>query len=319
MKALTVCLTLTFILPFIAQAKTEAELLREVQVGSEWGKVVARDALPNMNSSLARAAHAFGEFKGGSAFIIRTSDPIRLIFATNAHVMVDDNDLLAGDLSAYRSNPELACHERDSMERPIEKVRLGLMGITGKCKRVLGIWPDADFALFEAEFEGADAKVLNRNGVQVASSTMIEFGKELSMFGFGHFLNPGNPELELMYIRDQDCRVFSATNDFRFISDPDEFSPAKNKVWAFVLGCDVSWGDSGAAILDLSSGQLVGIIFTGKYPKNQSISLNPQAMEQLRSSPQETAWSNLNFGVPLAKILETIRSQPWPHSTEIRF
>lgn len=318
-KLLTNIFIFTFLFSALAQAKTEAELLKEIQVGEEWGKVVARQVLPNIHPSLARSARGVAEFKRGSAFIVQTKDSSRVIFATNAHVIVDEDDALAGDLSSYRSNAELACHNQDLMKEPVESVRLGLLGITGHCKRVLGIWPDIDFALFEAEFEGVDIENLNQYAIHFSTSLTIEFGKDLAMFGFGHFMNPGNPDLELMFIRDLNCRVFSSTNDFRFITDPDEFNPNKYKVWSFVLGCDVSWGDSGSPILDLNSGQLVGIIFTGKYPKNQSISLNPQVMERLRSSPQEIAWSNLNFGVPLVKILEVMRSQPWPNSKDIRF
>lgn len=310
-------LSFIFFLSSGASAKTEAELLLEVQVGTEWGKHVASKMLPNLPNHLSRVAHGVAEFKRGSAFIIRTSDPKRVILATNAHVMVDDNDVLAGDLGPYKGNLELACHDRDTMSEPVEKVRLGLLGITGRCKKVIGIWPSVDFALFEAEFSDVDASVLNAYAVDLPAKNKIEFGQQLAMFGFGHFLNPGDPELDLMYIRDKDCQVFSATNDFRYISDPDEYSPAKYKVWSFVLGCDVSWGDSGAPILDLMTGHLAGIIFTGKYPKNQNISLNASAMDRLRATPQETAWSNLNFGVPISKIIEIVRGQSWPESAGV--
>lgn len=317
MKIVIQLLALSIALSSVASAKTEEELLKEVQVGQEWGKKTAQQVLSSLSPSLARAARGIAEFKGGSAFIIKSNDSSRVIFATNAHVMVDDNSVLAGDLAAYRANTELACHDKDSMTEPVEKVRLGILGVTGRCKKVIGIWPAVDFAMFEAEFDEEDVTYLNQFSIQLPSVASVGFGQELAMFGFGHFLNPGNPDLDLMYIRDRDCRVFSSTNDFRYISDPDEFSPAKYKVWAFVLGCDVSWGDSGAPILDLETGHFVGIIFTGKYPKNQNVSLNPAVMDQLRSSPQEIAWSNLNFGVPLLKILEEIHSHLWPESLGI--
>lgn len=313
MKAL---LFLAFFCPLMAHAKTNDELLRELQVGSEWGKTVAAHAIRNLPSQLANAAHAVAEFKGGTAFLIQTNSH-RVVFATNAHVMVNDNDVLAGDLSQYRTNPALACHERDSMDRPIEKLRLSLLGISGECKKVIGIWPEIDFALFEADFAGMSADELNVFALSVAAQPDLRFGQSLAMFGYGHFLNPGDPDLALMYIRDQDCQVFSQTNDFRFISDPDDYSPGKTKVWAFVLGCEVTWGDSGAPILDFATGQFAGIIFTGKYPKDPEISLNPRVMEQLRHAPDELVWRNLNFGVPAAMIQKIINERPWPDSSNL--
>lgn len=140
----------------VSFAKTEAELLLEVQVGQEWGKTVASQVLPQLSKPIARVAHGIAEFKRGTAFVIRTADPKRVVFATNSHVMVDDNDVLAGDLSAYKTNLELACHDGDNMNNRVEKVRLGLLKIVGHCKKVIGIWPAVDFALFEAEFSESD-------------------------------------------------------------------------------------------------------------------------------------------------------------------
>lgn len=154
--------------------------------------------------------------------------------------MVDDNDVLAGDLSAYKTNLELACHDGDNMNNRVEKVRLGLLKIVGHCKKVIGIWPAVDFALFEAEFSESDTAKINSYAVDLPINKNVTFGQNLAMFGFGHFMNPGDPELELMYIRDRDCQIFSANNDFRYITDPDQYSPAKYKVWSFVLRCDVS-------------------------------------------------------------------------------
>ena len=62
----------------VSFAKTEAELLLEVQVGQEWGKTVASQVLPQLSKPIARVAHGIAEFKRGTAFVIRTADPKRV-------------------------------------------------------------------------------------------------------------------------------------------------------------------------------------------------------------------------------------------------
>ena len=297
--------SLCFLGPY-SHAKTEEELQREVQVGTTWGKTAVTLADLHPSDSMAHLALYVAEFKGGTAFLLRSMSN-KFYMATNAHVMVDDSDRLTGDLAHYAADSTLACHRDDTPNTQIEKARFGLIGIEVECKQVIGIWPDLDFAIFEIAVPEGQVAVLKGRGVSLSESTPLRVGQPLTMFGYGHFLNPGKDQLALMRIQDQDCRAFSPSADTRFITDPDQFSPGKYKVWAFVLGCDVSWGDSGAPIFDRSTGRFAGIIFTGVYPKNPDFSLNPTFLNSAAETYNEAVWSHLNFGVPASKIIEKLQ------------
>ncbi len=288
-------------------AKTNDELQREVQVGSKWGKTALTLEDLQLSDPLSQTAPYIAEFKGATALLLSSKNE-KFYMATNAHVMVADNDKLAGDLAEYAAVPSLACHRDDTLKSQIQKARFGLSGIEAECVRVIGIWPELDFAIFEVAFSKTDATSFKGHGVRLSESTSLSVGQNLTMFGYGHFLNPGIDKLSLMKIEDQDCRAYSQSKDSRYITDPDQFSPGKYKVWAFVLGCDVSWGDSGAPIFDRSTGRFAGIIFTGVYPKDPNISLNSTFLDSAAKTYNEAVWSHLNFGVPASKIIEQLMS-----------
>ena len=100
---------------------------------------------------------------------------------------------------------------------------------------------------------------------------------------------------------DDDCKVFSGENEFRFMADPDDLNTGSYKAWSFANGCDISHGDSGSAMIDRESGDVVGIIWTGKIPKSNRVQ-NSQYLEQLISNPNEEIWKELSYAVPAQKI-----------------
>jgi hypothetical protein len=90
--------------------------------------------------------------------------------------------------------------------------------------------------------------------------------------------------------------------------DPDQVNPGEGKVWLFALGCDISHGDSGSAIAARDNGDLIGIISTGRIPKNPKVRESAY-LDQIYADGSEDVWGELGYAVPAAKIAEYMRRQ----------
>ena len=84
-------------------------------------------------------------------------------------------------------------------------------------------------------------------------------------------------------------------------------NPADYKAWSFAVGCDASHGDSGSAMVDRESGKVVGIIWTGKFPKVENVQHSDYLNKMLASNSAEI-WQELNYAVPSMKIQMIIQA-----------
>ena len=105
--------------------------------------------------------------------------------------------------------------------------------------------------------------------------------------------------------QDDDCKVFSPDGEMRFMADPDEFNPGPFKTWMFATGCDVSHGDSGSAFVDRDTGAVVGILSTGKVPKNVAVQ-NEDYLTKIYETSADDVWKELTYVVPASKIVEIL-------------
>jgi len=202
------------------------------QIGEEWGKkpVTAADldsdihyrrmALSTARTSNGATSFYLGEFNG------------KHIMATNHHV----------------------CPNSYSCSGPIH---FPLLGIYASIIEFYGTWPEIDLALFAIDPNPANAAALNAVASPFAFNKNIYHGEPLVTIGFGI---AENPNYVLMGNRDSDCKVFSADAEYRLMADPDALNPGDYKAWSFANGCDVSHGDSGSAMMDRNTGEVIGII-----------------------------------------------------------
>lgn len=109
----------------------------------------------------------------------------------------------------------------------------------------------------------------------------------------------------MMVNENNDCRVVSGLNEFRFMADPDRYNPADYRAWSFATGCSVSHGDSGSAIVNRKSGAIVGLIWTGAIPKEAKIQ-SSQFIRDLQNRDDEEIWSLLTYAVPALKIKDRL-------------
>src|SRR3712207_6050691 len=91
------------------------------------------------------------------------------------------------------------------------------------------------------------------------------------------------------------------------MADPDELNPGPYKAWSFSHACDISHGDSGSAMVDRRTGEVVGIVWTGRIPKSAEYQNSATLMELLRL-PQPAIWNQLSYAVPAVKMAEVLKA-----------
>lgn len=245
----------------------------EYRIGDTWGKRPVQD-ISNETPVFQRAAKATARVGGATGFYLGKFN--------GSHVMATNHHVYPSDCNGSR-------------------VQFPLLNVSATCDHFLGSWPEIDLALFTVKFASAadEAKAYAvRQNFQFHEDVFS--GQKLLTIGFGI---AGNSMHSLMANQDEDCYVFSNKGEYRLMGDPDEFNPGDYKAWSFSNGCDVSHGDSGSAMLDRDSGKVVGIIWTGKIPKNRDVQ-NSDYLNNLFTSHGERIWSELSFAVPAKKMAD---------------
>jgi hypothetical protein len=174
----------------------------------------------------------------------------------------------------------------------------------------LGSWSDLDLSLqtveliLKPEQDLAEIeKSLEEIGKNFSFNQPLRQGHELLTIGFGVHRNTMQ---QMVAGADSDCRVFSSTGDYRFMGDPDRINPGPYKTWSFAHGCDASHGDSGSAIVDRSSSEVLGIIWTGAFPKKSETQDSRILEEWIRENNEVMIWSQLSYGVPADKMAQVL-------------
>lgn len=259
----------------MASLSEEALLADIYQMGSTWGKHPVSSVDLTENSAVARAVSATGSLRGATTFYLGTFNG-RHVIATNRHVC-------------------------PTAQRCLEKpVTFPVLGITTNVSEYYGGWPDIDLALLAVSLTPSEASALDTVGRNFDFNASLHAGEPLVTAGFGVYRNEAR---RLVVGYDRDCRVFSAANDFRFMLDPDRINPSRSQVWSFANGCDISHGDSGSALVDRDTGDVVGILWTGAFPKTDDAQDSDNLESWLAAGAPEI-WTQLNYGVPARKIGE---------------
>jgi hypothetical protein len=255
------------------------------RIGDEWGKRPVTQQDQERSPQLARIAQATARVGGATGFYLGKFAGHHVV-ATNHHVCPRSSSCLNST------------------------IRFPLLNMSFRVTKLFGTWTDIDLALLSINVP--DARQESRLA-DVAGSFAFDLplapGQELITVGFGAGNNPGRA---LVANQDSDCKVFSQTGDFRFMADPDEVNPGPYRAWSFANGCDVSHGDSGSAMVDRASGRVIGIIWTGKVPKNERVQRSSY-LEEILGMSDGDVWTELSYAVPASKIgdyLERFAADP---------
>ncbi len=250
----------------------------DYQIGSEWGKKEVTAATMAENAVLNHIAHSTAKVRGGGTGFYLGEIGGEYVMATNHHVC-----------------PDFETCNASATVFPLLNIRTQVL-------RLLGSWNSVDFALFTIDLSPEDAERLAPYANVINFTDELEKGLELMTVGFGV---ANNPMRRLMANMDSHCKVFSDSGDYRFLADPDDFNPANYKAWSFSNGCDISHGDSGSAMLNRQTGEVVGIIWTGRIPKDSRVRKDVY-LDQIFEAGHSDVWKHLSYAVPAQKIGEKL-------------
>tara|TARA_B100001094_G_scaffold227582_1_gene222089 strand:- start:145 stop:1092 length:948 start_codon:yes stop_codon:yes gene_type:complete len=248
------------------------------QIGDEWGKAPVKTGDYKKVPSLEKIAKGTARLGGGTGFYLGKFDGEHVL-ATNHHVC-----------------PSSIQCRWTSAQFPLVNKRFSV-------KTFLGTWSDIDLALMTIKVDQADEDLLKTMANPFAFMQETYRGQELITVGFG---GANNRSRSLVANFDSDCKVFSGSSEYRFMADPDSLNTGSYKAWSFANGCDVSHGDSGSAMVDRQSGEVVGIIWTGKIPKSDKVQ-DSDYLDELLEQPNEDIWTELSYAVPAEKIGEYLQ------------
>jgi hypothetical protein len=257
----------------------------DYQVGDIWGKTeMARlDQLPPYADKIAQVTARVG---GGTGWFVG--------FFGGKGIMASNHHVCDGGRGCQKGS----------------KVFFPLKNISLTVEDYYGSWTDTDIALFSVTVPSTQVEFFKDNARPFRFERDLTLDLPLMTFGFGV---AGNSKRSLMGGFDEDCRVLS--EETRFIADPDEFNPGPYKVYSFANGCDVSHGDSGSAMVDRTNGDVVGIIWTGRIPKNKNAQ-SSDYIRQAQDSKSEFVWKEMSYGAPATeikkvfqKVLSTTKNQ----------
>ena len=243
------------------------------------GKYPVKNSDFNKISTLEKIAKGTIKLGGGTAFYIGQYAG-RHVIATNHHVC----------------SSKWQCR--------FKKAKFPLLNKSYPVGHFIGTWSDIDAALMTIEVPEEDEAMLADYANPFAFDATIYRGQELMTVGFG---TANNPNRDLVANYDSDCKVFSGTDEFRFMPDPDDLNTGSYYAWSFANACDISHGDSGSAMVDRQTGEVVGIIWTGKIPKSSSVQ-SSSFLDSLLAEPNEDVWKELSYAVPAAKIGEFLKN-----------
>lgn len=264
---------------FNIESLVEAFVADDYRIGDEWGKkpVTAKDlsSSPHFERMATATARVRG---GGTGFYMGKYNGMHLL-ATNNHVCPEKD----------------TCSWAGAVEFPLLKKSYTM-------SRYIGTWTDIDLAILAIEVPKEDEALLASLASPFAFNTDVYTGQELTTIGFGVGSNPGRV---MVANQDNDCKVFSAEGEYRHLKDPDDYNPGPHLVWSFANGCDVSHGDSGSAMMDRRTGEVIGIIWTGKIPKNTLVQDSKYLQELLRK-PSEVIWKELSYAVPAVMMKKVL-------------
>lgn len=267
-------------LALLSQAARAEREDDQYRMGDEWGKKpVTQEMLQKETAAFKRAAYATAKVGGATGFYLGKFGS-RYLMATNHHVFET-----AGSCSRY------------SIEFPLQDYFV-------PCKTIFGSWPEIDLAIFEVQLTREQEAALAPYGKNFAFNKDVTAGENLMTFGFGF---ADNWRREMVVNQDSDCKVFSGKGEYRLLGDPDDVNPADYKAWSFSNGCDVSHGDSGSAMVDRTTGEVMGIIWTGRIPKSAAVQSSAY-LDKMFQSKSEEIWTQLSYAVPAAKM-KTVLSQ----------
>lgn len=244
----------------------------DYQIGPQWGKEPLSQS-QMQNTVYARATGATAKIGGGTSFYLGKFG--------GAHVMATNHHVCPAAFSCLGKMAEFTVLKKSY-----------------RANSFLGTWNNIDLTLFTITVPTQDESLLANVAGNFAFDMPLYIGQPIITAGYGI---ANNQARSLMINQDAECEVYSA--GIRYMKDPDDFNPGPDLVWSFANGCDVSHGDSGSAMVDRNNGKVMGLIWTGRIPKDPIVR-DAGYLARIKQEQSEDIWKQLSYAVPASKIQE---------------
>jgi hypothetical protein len=247
------------------------------QLGSAWSKrEVTENDLASGSPALKKAMLSLGRVSGGAtAFYIGK--------VNGHHLGVSNHHVYPGGCRG-------------------EVLNFPFFKKTYTCTNLVATWIELDTTIFELDVPASDDKELEKAALKFAWHANIYPGQKLLTLGFGHHRNP---QLKPVVDESEDCIVISGKNDFRRVLDPVQDPEPEYTVWSIADGCEASQGDSGSAVLDRATGEIVAVLWTTKEPKLERVQ-DTTFLRNLATTQGPEVWGELSYASPAPKLREFI-------------
>ena len=266
----------------------------QYQIGSQWSRnpVTSQTLIFTNDLHLEDAAYATGRistlWQTGTAIYLGRFYGKHLV-ATNSHVLKNIPSCAIGYIAPA--------------------INFSLIGKSFRCNKLIGSWPEIDFALLELKVSQRESDFLELiNPLRFDWKDPLEKGTPLLTLGHGKYKNS---KAHLTENSDPFCKVFSSTGKVKKISNKNE-NP--KEVYSFATGCDISNGDSGSALINRRNGKVIGMVWSTYSPKPM-VYRSDSHLNNLFDNPNKDIWKYLSYGVPAKSIRGYLRN--WVNNTRI--
>lgn len=265
--------------------------LKQYQIGDQWNRqlYLGQEDLPydvaRLHPSIAISGYA----------TIETDQRLQLRgVGTVFYLGKINGEHIVGTAAHVFQNDRSQSHQLNCIDNTYHFPAGPKMSLKGK--RLVGAWPQIDFALCALDIPHDKEMALEGliKPLRVNWDREIKAGSLLTTIGYGYFENPklGKPRFE----NSSDCRVF-------FGDKEAQWRDGKRSI---AVGCDASSGDSGSPIVDRLTGEWAGVIWGVREDKSGATSA--QLRERAQGDDLESAWLDLTMAISPATIRNYLAS-----------
>lgn len=173
-----------------------------------------------------------------------------------------------------------------------------------KCSQLIETFPNIDLSIVSLDIGQTKADFFqDKKGFQFSKDFQFSQDHQFITAGFGLHRN----HHQALKIDDSaECRLLSEPGETRQLRSNGQGISEKKMVWSMAIACDISIGDSGSPVIDVVTGKLAGMVWSGVYPKFKE-NMDIEVLDKLREKDPSMVWQNYNYAVPSNKIEDTFK------------
>ena len=171
-----------------------------------------------------------------------------------------------------------------------------------RCQRILNAIPHTETTFFTIGISEND-------GIEPLMFDFInEYkpGHKIVVAGYGEHKNFPS---KLTYDNSPTCVVATSTFKPKFLSSLEDSKIYS--AYSFVHACEISRGDSGAALLSESTGKVIGVNWATSTRKASELQFSNTVLDWIENNDSRM-WSSMSYGVPALEILNALRQSKEP-------